>query len=110
MASIVNEVLWMRWLLTELGAPLDAPTPLFCDNQAACHIANNSVSHEHTKHVEMDCYFVRERVESQEVQPTHIVTKMQLADVLTKALGTHQFHALIDKLGICDLHAPTEGE
>ncbi|XP_021974345.1 secreted RxLR effector protein 161-like [Helianthus annuus] len=57
MASTVSEVLWMRWLLQELDIPPKGPTPLFCDNQAARHIANNPVFHERTKHVEMDCYF-----------------------------------------------------
>ncbi|GKC66783.1 putative reverse transcriptase, RNA-dependent DNA polymerase, LTR copia-type gag-polypeptide [Tanacetum coccineum] len=66
MASTVSEVLWMRWILSELDAFLEGPTLLFCDNQAARHIANNSVFHERTKHVEMDCYFVCERVESKE--------------------------------------------
>ena len=62
MASTVSEILWMRWLLKELSIDLTGPTPFFCDNQAARHIANNPVFHERTKHVEMDCYFVRERV------------------------------------------------
>ncbi|GKG07957.1 secreted RxLR effector protein 161-like protein [Tanacetum coccineum] len=43
MASTVSEVLWMRWILSELDAFLEGPTLLFCDNQAARHIANNSV-------------------------------------------------------------------
>ena len=107
MASTVSEILWMRWLLKELIIDLTEPTPLFCDNQAARHIANNPVFHERSKHVEMDCYFVRERVESQEVQPLRIHTSMQIADLLTKGLGTQQLKFLLDKLGIRNLHAPT---
>ncbi|GJT55139.1 retrotransposon protein, putative, ty1-copia subclass [Tanacetum coccineum] len=67
MANAVSEVLWMRWLLSFLETAPTGPTPLFCDNQAARHIANNPVFHERTKHVEMDCYFVRERVDSKEI-------------------------------------------
>ncbi|KAJ0518591.1 putative RNA-directed DNA polymerase [Helianthus annuus] len=107
MASTVSEILWMRWLLKELNIYTIEPTPLFCDNQAARHIANNPVFHERTKHVEMDCYFVRERVESQEVQPLRIDTSMQIADLLTKGLGTQQLTFLLDKLGVRNLHAPT---
>ncbi|KAM0047832.1 putative RNA-directed DNA polymerase [Helianthus debilis subsp. tardiflorus] len=77
MATTVSEVLWVRWLLTELGAVQDGPTTLFCDNEAARHIANNPVFHERTKHIEMDCHFVRERVESKEIMPTYIETKLQ---------------------------------
>ncbi|GKD50803.1 putative RNA-directed DNA polymerase [Tanacetum coccineum] len=107
MTSTVSEILWMRWLLKELNINLSEPTPLFCDNQAARHIANNPVFHERTKHVEMDCYFVRERVESQEIQPLRIHTSIQIADLLTKGLGPQQLKFLLDKLGVRNLHAPT---
>ncbi|KAK9050950.1 hypothetical protein SSX86_027575 [Deinandra increscens subsp. villosa] len=107
MATTVSEVLWMRWLLKELDVTQIGPTPLFCDNQAARHIANNPVFHERTKHVEMDCYFVRERVESHEIQPMNIHTKSQIADLFTKSLGAQQFRTLRDKLGVQNLHAPT---
>ncbi|KAL9996375.1 putative RNA-directed DNA polymerase [Helianthus debilis subsp. tardiflorus] len=107
MATAVSETLWMRWLLKELGTPPDRPTQVFCDNQAARHIANNPVFHERTKHVEMDCHFIRERVESKEVQTMEIATNMQVADILTKPLGTQSLRKLLDKLGVRDLHAPT---
>ncbi|KAI3808618.1 hypothetical protein L1987_24573 [Smallanthus sonchifolius] len=60
MASTVSEILWVRWLLKDMQVHITTPTLLFCDNQAARHIANNLVYRERTKHVEMDCYFVRE--------------------------------------------------
>lgn len=68
MPSMICEVLWLRWLLCDLGAAQKGATPLMCDNEAARHIAANPVYHERTKHVEMDCYFVRERVSSGEIQ------------------------------------------
>ncbi|GJW31650.1 uncharacterized mitochondrial protein-like protein [Tanacetum coccineum] len=40
MASTVGEILWVRWLLKDLQVDITTPTPLFCDNQAARHIAN----------------------------------------------------------------------
>ncbi|KAJ0924954.1 putative RNA-directed DNA polymerase [Helianthus annuus] len=107
MASTVSEVLWLRWLLRELEISCPDPTQLFCDNQAARHIANNPVFHERTKHVEMDCCFVRERVEAKEILPMAINTKDQIADVFTKPLGTQNLQALLGKLGIINLHAPT---
>lgn len=48
--------------------------------------------------VEMDCYFVRERVDSKEVMPTKIWTKEQLEDIFTKQ---DQFEYLRSKLYIC---------
>nr|GEX92689.1 hypothetical protein [Tanacetum cinerariifolium] len=107
MATTVSEVLWFRWLLTELDAPQKGPTMLFCDNNVARHIAINPVFHELIKHIEMDCYFVRERVESKEISPTYIKSRLQIVDLLTKSLGGQQLSFLLNKLGITNLHAPT---
>ncbi|GKD27064.1 uncharacterized mitochondrial protein-like protein [Tanacetum coccineum] len=107
MASTVSEIIWVRWLLSELHVHNPLVTPLFCDNQAAWHIANNPVFHERTKHIEMECYFVRERVESKEIIPTKISSKMKIADLLTKGLPAHQHQFLLGKIGITDLHAPS---
>ncbi|GKB70226.1 secreted RxLR effector protein 161-like protein, partial [Tanacetum coccineum] len=78
MATSVSEIIWVRWLLKGLDAAMVGPTLLLCDNQVANHIANNPVFHEWTKHVEMDCYFVRERVERKEIEPVHINSKQQV--------------------------------
>lgn len=107
MATVVSEIVWLRWLLKDLQAPQSRGTSLYCDNQAALHIAMNPVFHERTKHVEMDCYFVRERCQSGEVIPRKIWTKDQIADMFTKALGKDRLKTLTSKLGIADLHAPT---
>ncbi|CAN0826930.1 Retrovirus-related Pol polyprotein from transposon RE1 [Linum grandiflorum] len=106
MATTVSEVVWLHHLLKEFGVDVTESTRLYCDNQAALHIASNPVFHERTKHVEMDCHFVRERVISKEIKPHNISTKDQLADLFTKALGQDRLRYLLGKLGVHDLHAP----
>ena len=53
------ELLWLRWILKDLGVSTSSTTPLYCDNQSVIHIAYNDVFHEWTKHIEIDYHFIR---------------------------------------------------
>ncbi|XP_065627419.1 uncharacterized protein LOC136066661 [Quercus suber] len=59
LADTTSELLWLRWLLKDLGVSTSSATPFYCDNQSAIHIAHNDVFHEQTKHIKIDCHFIR---------------------------------------------------
>jgi hypothetical protein len=63
MASTTSELIWIKQLLVELGINTREPMKMYCDNQAACHIASNPVFHERTKHIEVDCHFICEKIQ-----------------------------------------------
>lgn len=107
MAHATSEIIWLRNLLSSLLVSCDAPTPLHCDNQAALHIAANPVFHERTKHIEIDCHFVREHLQLGTIVASYVSSQRQQADIFTKALGFRQFHDLLGKLGVHNPHSPT---
>ena len=99
MAAATSEIIWLRLLLHELGFSLDGkPTQLFCDNQADIQIASNPVFHERTKHIEVDCHFIREKILDKTIETPHIRSTSQLADIFTKALAKGMFEGLRCKL------------
>uniref|UniRef100_A0A2N9FEQ5 Reverse transcriptase Ty1/copia-type domain-containing protein n=1 Tax=Fagus sylvatica TaxID=28930 RepID=A0A2N9FEQ5_FAGSY len=107
MSAVTSELIWLRGLLRELLVSHPQPMQLFCDNQAALHIVANPVYHEQTKHIEIDCHFIRERIQSKEIVIAHVSSHDLLVDIFTKALGRDCFLSLSSKLGIANLHAPT---
>jgi len=109
MAMTTSELLWIQSFLASLGVFITRPMHLACDNQVALHIAKNPVFHERTKHIELDCHFVREKLEAGLLQFSYIRSQHQPVDMFTKALGKKQFVHLRDKLGLLNLHAPTWG-
>ncbi|XP_019100765.1 PREDICTED: uncharacterized protein LOC109132819 [Camelina sativa] len=106
MAKTVCELLWLRDVLVSMGVDCSAPVSLYCDNESAIHLSKNPVFHERTKHIESDCHFIRDEIVRGVIAPQHVSTKVQLADILTKALGRKEFDDFKLKVGIRDLHTP----
>lgn len=106
MALTTCEVTWLTALLKDLGLKNLPPTLLKCDNKAALAIAANHVLHERTKHVELDCHYVREQVQAGTIQTEFTPSSEQVADILTKNLSVklHQQH--VHKLGSSPLSVP----
>ncbi|KAL5540944.1 hypothetical protein UlMin_044920 [Ulmus minor] len=100
------EALWLRLLLQDLGYPPQQPIQLYCDNKAACDIAHNPVQHDRTKHVEVDRFFIKEKLEEKIVELPKIRSEDQPADILTKAVSNRVFTKFVDKLGMKDIYAP----
>ncbi|KAL5741578.1 hypothetical protein ACOSP7_028310 [Xanthoceras sorbifolium] len=107
MAQSVCEIMWIYQLLTEIGLKTSVPAKLWCDNQAALHIASNPVFHERTKHIEIDCHFVREKIQQGLISTGYVKTGEQLGDIFTKALNGVRVDYLCNKLGMINIYAPT---
>ncbi|KAL6137988.1 hypothetical protein ACLB2K_063276 [Fragaria x ananassa] len=99
MTSATCELIWLKGLLQDLGFQSTKSMPLHCDNQATMHIALNHVFHERTKHIEVDCHYIRAQVQGKVIQTIYTRSQDQLADIFIKALPTAQFLIILSKLG-----------
>ncbi|GMI71408.1 hypothetical protein HRI_000810100 [Hibiscus trionum] len=103
MASATCELVWLSALLSSFNVSI-SQTTLYCDNQSTIHLATNQVFNERTKHIEVDCHFIREKVCSGFLKIFHVRSCNQLADLFTKALNLPAFRSLMAKLGLLNIH------
>jgi transposase InsO family protein len=106
MAYTATELTWLQHFLQEIGFSAPTPIPLSCDNQAAIHIASNPVFHKRTKHIEVDCHYVRDKILNGDISTTFVKSGDQLADMFTKSLCRNRLEFICSKLGLYDIYAP----
>lgn len=106
LAAATSEVVWLLGLFKELGVDIKGPAQVYCDNKAALQIAANPIFHERTKHIEIDCHFVRDKIKEGKIHTEYVRTKDQQADLLTKGLVSAQHNFLLTKLGVLNILQP----
>jgi hypothetical protein len=96
------QLLWMRQTLRDFGYNL-SKVPLLCDNESAIRLADNSVEHSRTKHIDIRHHFLRDHQQKGDIEVYHISTENQLADIFTKPLDEKRFCRLRSELNVLDL-------
>ena len=100
MASTTTEIVWLRWLLADMSISFSTPARMHCDNVNAIQFTRNSVFHERTKHIEIDCHLTRHHYQNRTITLPFITSAVQIADLFTKAHSTPCFRFLVSKLSM----------
>nr|GEU64759.1 homogeneously-staining region [Tanacetum cinerariifolium] len=97
-------------LLNDLKVIVPKPVRILYDNISTIALASNLIQHARTKHIEIDCHCVRDKIKAGQIITSYIPTTAQTTDIFTKALTTYPFNQCLSKLGMCDPYTlPTCG-
>ena len=106
LAATTAKLIWLHWLLQDLGVDCSTTTKLHCDNRSAIQIAHNDAFHERSKHIEIDCHFIRHHLLQGTLTLQSASSQDQLVDIFTKPLPPGNFGALASKLKMVSLKPP----
>ena len=86
----LSQMLWTRDLLEELKILKTSCMNVWCDNKSAINISYNPVQHDTTKQVEIDRFFIREKLDAGIIKIEHVSCGQEIAECLTRGLVTKE--------------------
>ena len=87
LVEAVKRAKYVKQLVEDLGMEVDLPVTIFGDNQAALLIAKRGVI-SRMKHIDIRKYYIKEEVDQGMIKLEYTSTADNLADILTKPLGS----------------------
>nr|CCA21019.1 putative polyprotein [Albugo laibachii Nc14] len=79
----VQEVIWIRSLLEELGIQHESAIIVYEDNQSEMDSGKSVGFQSRAKHIDIRHHFIREKVKSGNIEVKYANSKCQVADYLT---------------------------
>ena len=98
----IKEALWLKQLFKEILIPIGL-IEVKTDAQGAMDLATNARFSQKTKHIDIRYYFIRDHINTKEINLKHVPTREMTADILTKPLPRPAFELLRSKLGLISL-------
>ena len=99
-AFCASQCIWMQQILKQIEDNMSKCVRVRCDNSSTIKLANNSVFHGRSKHIDVRFHFLRDLTKRGTIAIEYCRTEDQLADVMTKPLNLDQFEKLRGLLGV----------
>jgi hypothetical protein len=89
---------WICSVLMGVGILLELPIPVYMDNLGVMQALNNVTHASSAKHIEIRMFWMKDEVEKGIFELFHVLSELNLADVMTKALPKPLFWKLINDI------------
>jgi hypothetical protein len=107
MTLTLSEMMWLKSMLKELRLLRNETILIDCDNKVAINIANNPVQFDRTKHVEINRFFIKEKIDSRVLKLEYIKSCNQLVVCFTKVPGPRENDSICNKMGMTNIFGPS---
>jgi len=77
-------------------------TNVYCDNQSCIKLFENPMFNGRSKHIDIQCHFIKDCMHQGAVQLQYISTDEQVIDILMKALGRAKFIYFRDHMSMIE--------
>ena len=90
-----KEVMWLRELLVDFGLAPRAPTSMYTDNKSCVDLSFDPTAFKKTKHILRAAEGLRDATAREVIIMKYILGRLNMADLLTKAVAVHIFTELM---------------
>ena len=97
-----QQAAWIFQFYDQIGFPLSQPIDIHCDSEAAINVAKAEQTHKLSKHLDVKCHSIRERVEQGMIKLVWVKTQANSADILTKQVSRESFKTHAYGIGLED--------
>ena len=94
-----KEAIWLQQLLKELGKNFNTIL-ISIDNQSCINLAKNPEYHGKSKHIDIQHYFIWEKLEEKWIKLEYCESSEMIADIMTKSLPKGSHERLVKGMGM----------
>ena len=95
----VQEAVWIRMLLKDMGHPQETATSIFEDNQSCMKFIENDKASARIKHLDVRKFYMKDLIHKREISLEYCPTDDNLADILTKPIAGKKFQEFRARFG-----------
>ena len=105
LSAACQEAIWLRRILRNFSSEQKSSTIVFEDNQGCIALAKNPVAHDRTKHIDIRYHFIRDLIESGDIDVKYKMTEEMLADILTKGMNLERHVKLCQEINLVKIES-----
>jgi hypothetical protein len=94
MSEAAKEVIWALEVAKQFGYETEEPAKLYTDSQSAIGMAKSEGFSNRSKHIDTKVYFIKDLVDKGRIKLVYTPTNDNIADLLTKPLGSNKIEHL----------------